>query len=275
MSKDPRARFPLGAVLAGGGYTIETRLHGDRFRGLYTGTSRSGARVMVTVAPQQQRPVELIAADLALPVDGVLRLLHVGPVPRVLGGDDYDALVEDAPPGQAVAGLPLPLAPRAALALAIAVAMVAERAHAARLVLGEIRPELTFVDAEARFVGLTPRCDRFLASAARANFIQPPLFEDLCWAPEVLADEEPGPASDVFAVGLLLARVAAGEYPFRGEGRAQQSFAIAEGAAGRRPFSGSPVIGAMVEPALELTPEHRPSMAEWRMAAVRVFELLP
>jgi hypothetical protein len=273
VSVDPRASFPLGNTLAGGRYVIEQRLFGDRFRGLYTGTdAEGGARVLVTVARAQTRDLHEVADALRLDFPGVTPLLHVGVVSRTSGMEDYDGIVEAAPAGRPVSELALPQSPRAALGLAASLADVAARVHAGDELLEEIRPQLVFVNEAAELVAMTPRCARFVAGAAKGNVQLPPLFPDSCWAPEVLEGDPPGPDSDVFAIGLLLARLVTGAYPFEGDDLAQQTNAVATGR--RRPFSGPAAIAELVDAALDPQPARRPSAVALRHAATITRDLL-
>ncbi|HLU68622.1 MAG TPA: hypothetical protein VKZ63_20215 [Kofleriaceae bacterium] len=252
---DPR--FPIGASLADGAFVVEERIRGEVTRGLYRGRDRaaSSGSVLVTIGTGQQRPFRDTARDLSLPVDGIARLRHVGPLAE---DPSFHALVEDEPAGAPSSERARRLAPRAAVSLALEVGRVLVNARAARWELPHLRPELVYVleqGGRVKMTAIAPRAEPFLAGAAPASPGVPPLFEAIYAAPEVLALAPPSGKADVFALCGCLAYWATGEPPFQGDTPLGQLTALHKGA--RRPFGGPAELAAVLAAGLELDPARR------------------
>jgi hypothetical protein len=257
----PPVEFPLGAQVAGGLYTITEWLRGQPERGMGRAAIRDRAgRCLVTMGTRQRRPAGERMRELALVVDGVARLRHIGPVSGPDG--EFDAMVEDEPAGRPTSELALPLDPAAAVRLALEVAAVLQRAHAAGHVLRHVRPELVYADARdgLRLTGVAPRADGFLIGVTAPCYGVPALFPSIFAAPEVMAMREaPTPAADVFSLCALLAVWLTGEHPFAGDTLMDQMGAMMRNHG--RPWRGPMKLGMALGPGLDPDPASRPPLA--------------
>lgn len=254
---EPDEGFPVGAALPDGSLIVEA-IRGDDVRGMYRAVDPRGDRLLVTVTSKQKVPHAQLERDLSLPVEGIARLRQVGSL-----GPEHDALVEEEPHGRPSTDLALPLWPGDAVALAGELAAVLERAHAAGVVLGFLRPELVYLwdaDGRPRLGGIAPRADRFVITASAAYGAKP-LFDHLFTAPEVLAMQKKiTPAADVFSLCAALAVWLTGEHPFEGDSPTAQMGAIAGGRG--RPWRGPAGLGMALARGLERDPRARPALAE-------------
>ena len=257
----PPLEFPLGAQVAGGAYTITEWLRGQPERGMGRATIRGGAgRCLVTMGTVQRRPAGERMRELALAIDGVARLRHIGPVAGHEG--EHDAMVEDEPAGRPTSELALPLEPVAAVRLALEVGAVLQRAHAAGLVLRHVRPELVYAEEREglRLTGIAPRADDFLIGVTAPCYGVPALFSSIFAAPEVMAMREPPtPAADVFSLCATLAVWLTGEHPFAGDTLMEQMGAMMRNQG--RPWRGPMKLGMALGPGLDPDPASRPPLA--------------
>ena len=90
-------------------------------------------------------------------------------------------------------------------------------AHESGQVHGSIRPDHILFAADGRPI-LTDFTLAALAEEGRAGYDAPPSAVAY-WAPEQAAQLRPGPAADVYALGVLLYELAVGDVPFRGRTR--------------------------------------------------------
>lgn len=245
------ATFPIGGRLGQGRYAIMQTLRGGPDRGMYR-TRGTGEPVsyLATLGPPQARDVAALWRDLALDVPGIARLAYIGRLePDSEAG--YDAMLECEPAGCPVAELAYPIAREVALQIALGVARLIRGAHAAGCFLGTLRPELIYVQSATAPVvtGIAPRAERFWLTATPRTYGVAPCFDGFYQAPEQLVQpHDPATAaSDVFALGAMLAHWVTGEHPFEGEG-ALQAMSIALDR--RRDFTGSPELAASINAAL-------------------------
>ncbi|HEX2571373.1 MAG TPA: hypothetical protein VH877_17575 [Polyangia bacterium] len=258
--------FPVGCILSQGRYRIVAHLRGGPDRGQYRAMPMGDLPrepALVTLGPPQRESAEALWQKLAITADGIMRLRHIGPLTGP-AGERYDALIEDEPAGQPVAGhLSLPLAPEVARRLALGVARALEDAHRYGWVVQGIRPELIYA-AEGSggldFTGLAPRCEVFWATAEERCYGVPPCFDHTYLAPEVIAGRPATQAADVFSLTAVLAHWVSGEHPFMGEGL-QQVLSLATGQ--RRRFRGPSVFAQIIERGLAPDAAKRPPLAEW------------
>lgn len=233
-----RDDFPI-ASLAGDRFEIRECLAGTPDRGRYRGYDwQTGRAVLVTIGPPQREALDVARRDLALDVPGVAALLHVGELQN--GESRHDALVEEEPEGE-------PWTSGDPIATGLELASVLAAAHSRGLVLGGVRPETTYVDAEDRLRGVAPRCEPFLSRATARCHGVAPCFEQFFMSPEQLALQPSTPADDVFALAATIAMIDAVEHPFEGS-YGDNAIAIATGR--RRPWRGSPSLGAVLDRAL-------------------------
>lgn len=252
--------FPVGAQLAGGRYVIRDWIRGEPARGMGRALNRLGTeRFLVTMGTKQSRPIEQRQRELALDIDGVARLRHIGPVAG--HEEELDAMVEDEPAGRPSAELALPLAPQTTVELALELAGVLERAHSAGQVLRHLRPELIYVveRASVRLSAIAPRADLFLSGVTTPCYGVPALFHAPFAAPEVMAMREPAtPAADVFSLCAVLCVWLTGEHPFAGDTPMAQIDAMVRNQG--RPWRGPMKLGIALGPGLDPDPARRPSL---------------
>ncbi|RMH02354.1 MAG: hypothetical protein D6702_09065 [Planctomycetota bacterium] len=169
------------------------------------------------------------------------------------------------------------------LARQVAGALAALHGHG--LLHLDVKPENLIWD-EDRAVLMDLGFAREPATAAAAGFLGTPAYA----APEVLAGQPPGPAADLFALGVTLYEAATGQRPF-GDERRQGLFEARRTALVRRPSSVQPRLSPFLDEVLLALlaeqPERRPTADElerildageqspwWRQRA-RVEPLLP
>jgi hypothetical protein len=201
-------RFPEGARIAGGRWTIIETLCGGPDRGMYRAVGDGPA--LVTLGAPQRLPHAELSVRFGHAVDGVAPLAGIAAV--TLDGVDYDALIECEPRGEPVTRR-RPADPRA---VGRGLAAIVARAHAAGDVLGGIRPELVYAEA-GRCTGLAPRAEPFLAGASERCDDLAPCFEQVYLSPEALVLRPVTAASDVFSLCATLAYLFDSEPPFPGD----------------------------------------------------------
>ncbi|HEX8106436.1 MAG TPA: hypothetical protein VF516_01860 [Kofleriaceae bacterium] len=257
------ATFPIGGRLGQGRYVITHALRGGPDRGMYR--ARAAGEVttyLATLGPPQTRDFSELRRELAFDVPGIAPLEYIGRLePHSEAG--HEGMLEREPAGLPAAELAHPMARDATLQLALGIARVIRGAHAAGIFLGTLRPELVYVQSAAVPVvtGIAPRAERFWLTATPRTYGVAPCFDDFYQSPEQLAQpHDPATAaSDVFALGAMLAHWLAGEHPFEGEG-SLQAMSIALGR--RRAFAGPPELTAPIDGALAPASE-RVSLDAW------------
>lgn len=237
--------------------------------GLYLAFGQGVFRGHLAEDPQQKRLVtqanlhDITAADFArrfaLAIDGIAPLEYAGPIdqPDHIGWNG-DCIVEVEPRGRPAIEL-APVDEKSAVLLAVDVLEVVARAHAARLEVGGIRPELIYArrdsDGRLRLAGLVPRSPMFLARAYPLSSGNPPFTR--LYTP--LLDPRDSLPADVYAVALTFLHLVQGAHPF-GDHYLQQ---IAPMSAGERPaWRGSPRLGEALISGLEKDPGRRPRAEE-------------
>lgn len=251
-----------GATAGGVAYAIGERMHGEPGRGIYSGRARDGARVLVTVTGRQREPHDQAARRMAVEVDGIARLLHIGPID---GGEPYDAMVEAEPAGAPVARLALPMAEPVARRLIARLAAVVAAARERRFLVAHLHPQLIYVQDQGgapAMTGILPRTYDFTSRAASAASPRP-LFDSVFLAPEVLGLGQPHPASGVFLLSAIAAFWLSGEHPFQGDTTAAQAVSIGLGR--RRPWRGPAAWRELIERGLAADPSERIALAELRV----------
>jgi len=211
--------FPLGATLGAGRFELQEELRGSSDRGQYRGIDHeTDLPVLITLGAKQTRS----RPDLEYRVPGIAKLLHIGPLSDHA---EHTGMVETEPNGAPISSF----SSVSPVATALAVARIVALAHAGGHVLGGLRPELVYGYREKTVTGIAPRCEPFLATAARRDGVAP-CFDQFFMAPEILSqpDATPTPAADVFSICAMLALWLAGEHPYQGEG-VLQAMAISAG----------------------------------------------
>lgn len=219
-----------------------------------------GGPVLVTFGWKPALTAESFARALAYGSPRALPLVAL----RLLG-DAHALLVEELPSGVAMAsGGPWTEAD----VRRVGAALVEELAvlHASGATVGMLWPELVFAagsGGEARLTGFSPRHHRFLTSLEPVcvGVVRPLSTSSL--APELLLDKPETSATDVFALGVLLFRLAAGAMPFEGEGRAGLLGVLKNQRSASRV---SDPLGALLDRMLRIEARERPALDEVREA---------
>lgn len=256
--------FPIGGTFARGRFVIIDELRGVPVRGMYRARDVDGPTTyLVTMGPPQKAELSALRRALAFDVPGIAPLAYLGRLePHSEAG--YEGMLEREPAGLPVSALAPPIARAAALRIALDVARVIRGAHAAGIHFGTLRPELIYVQSAATPVvtEIAPRADRFWLTASDVCFGVAPCFDSFYLAPEQLARpfDPITAATDVFALGAMLAHGLTGEPPFDGEGT-PQAMSIMLGC--RRPFAGPPELAALIDRALAPEPAARITLDAW------------
>lgn len=173
--------------------------------------ARLGRRVALKVLhPRPDRAARALleaqaAAALAHP--GVVRIYDVVPAQRVVVMEHLagGSLRERLPPGT-------PLAPRAAALLVGALCEIVEAVHRRGLVHGDLKPGNVLFRPDRRGLGRPVLADFGLARV-RATTGAGAVGTLAYMAPEVRAGAAPGPAADLYALGVLLYEILTGAPP--------------------------------------------------------------
>jgi hypothetical protein len=245
------AVFPIGGRLGQGRYAITHALRGGPDRGMYRARGVGEVTTyLATLGPPQVRDFTELRRELAFDVPGIAPLEYIGRL-EPHGEAGHEAMLEREPAGLPASELAHPMAGNAALRLVLGIARVVRGAHAAGKFFGTLRPELVYVQSASEPVvtGIAPRAERFWLTAAPRTYGVAPCFDDFYQSPEQLAQpHDPATAaSDVFALGAMLAHWLAGEHPFEGESTLQ-AMSIALGR--RRAFAGPRELAALIDGAL-------------------------
>jgi hypothetical protein len=237
--------------------------------GLYLAAGQGVFRGHLAEDPQQKRLVtqanlhDISPAGFALrwklDIEGIAPLEYAGPIdqPDHIGWNGH-CIVEVEPRGQPAIEL-APIDEKSAVLLAVDVLEVVARAHAARLEVGGIRPELIYArrdtEGRPRLAGLVPRSPMFLARAYPLSSGSPP-FTRLYTALHDPPDER---QRDIYAVAMTFIHLVQGAHPF-GDHYLEE---VPRMAAGERPaWRGSPRLGEALISGLEKDPKRRPRAEE-------------
>ncbi|MBK9031069.1 MAG: serine/threonine protein kinase [Myxococcales bacterium] len=187
---------------------------------------------------------------------GVVRLIDAG----VDGGAPYLVTPLLTGPTVRTALAQGPLVPEAALALVIAAAHAVGAIHAAGLVHRDLKPDNLVIDRDGAVIvidlglALGPEHSRHTAEDTLTGSVP-------YMAPEQIEDRTPSPASDVWALGVVLFEAIAGRRPFQ---RRRGSEEVAAILAGRAPSlielapAVSEALAALVARVLDPEPTRRP-----------------
>ncbi|MFG3307172.1 PQQ-binding-like beta-propeller repeat protein [Streptomyces wuyuanensis] len=239
-----------------GPYTVLARLRATASAVQYVGRDETvgGEPVVLSLARAELAALPAFRSRFAAEARTAERLAGgwvLAPVDTAAGGDEPWTAYPYVPAvtlGEAIA-LAGPLPERAVRTLGAGLAETLSRVHATGTVLHGLAPETVLLAADG------PRLSAFGALGAAAHAEPAPgggLSVRLGYlTPEQLAGEQPGTASDLFVLGLLLAYAATGTTPFP-DGRA---------IAGAAPELGGVPDGLrdVVESCLAKSPADRPT----------------
>lgn len=250
--------FPISASVADGAYVIVDRLYGDASRGVYRGVSQWAFRnVLVTMAMPQTVAFAELEERLALGVEGIAVLRHLGPLEQATL--QRSVMVEDEPAGAPLVARALPQAPADVRRLWLEIGGIVARAHAAgHASIGGLHPELIYAEGD-RVTALVPRIDAFVRSAEKPHINPSPLFEHTYQAPEVTSHGRASAAADVFALCALGLHWLTGRHPFAGVDAGHQMVTMLLGKRGEGTAPSTP-LGALLERGIAARPEERPSL---------------
>jgi len=195
-------------------------------------------------------------------------LVHVLDVDRTEAGVPY--LVMELLAGitleERLAEGPVPLAE--ALTIVLDLCAGAEAAHAAGVVHRDLKPSnvvLTKLGAKIVDFGVAAITSGSMDGSTASVAGTPRTM-----SPEQLLGERVGPASDVFAIGVVAYRTIAGRYPFEAESMAAQMLAIMRGHAPLASVADVPLaVSEVVGRALERDPHDRIASASALAEALR------
>ena len=188
---------------------------------------------------------------------GVVRLIDAGVdgaapylVTPVVGGPTLRSALTDGP-----------LVPEVALALIIAAAHAVGAIHAAGLVHRDLKPDNLVIDRDGAVIvidlglALGPEHSRHTAEDALTGSVP-------YMAPEQIDDRTPSPASDVWALGVVLFEAIGGRRPFQRRRGSEEVAAILAGRAPRLTElapAASDELAAVVAACLDADPARRPA----------------
>jgi len=198
-------------------------------------------------------------------VDSLRRIAHPGVVRLIDAGVDGGAPYLVTP----VVGGPTlrsaltegPLLPEVALALIIAAAHAVGAIHAAGLVHRDLKPDNLVIDRDGAVIvidlglALGPEHSRHTAEDTLTGSVP-------YMAPEQIDDRTPSPASDVWALGVVLFEAIAGRRPFQRRRGSEEVAAILAGRAPRLTElapAASDALAAVVAACLDADPARRPA----------------
>lgn len=164
--------------------------------------------------------------------------------------------------------------PVRAARVALEVARGLGAAHAIGVVHRDLKPENVLVDAAGRCIlsdfGIARVFDGAGSDASRATrVIGTPAY----MAPEQVAAEELGPASDLYALGVVLFEMLSGQLPFVGDNPIAVAIArLQQPAPDVRTICAQPeLLAQLVTQCLEREPKRRPANAEGVASALESF----
>jgi hypothetical protein len=257
---EPAAPAAASHTVDDGRIVVGETIEADVTNGFYHGhvAEDPEQRRLITVTAGHEDDHGELRERLALPIDGVTPLEWIGDVDEPEGTWQGDCMVEVEPAGVPVRSI-APISEAAAIGIGAAVARIAARAHAARMVLGGLRPELIYVRGpgdRAEVTAIAPRAIAFIETARRST-VGVPAFASI-YERETLTGQPTGAASDVFALCVTLFELVTGSHPFGEPGDQIPRLAAGQPMA----WTGSPALGAVLQRGLAADPRQRPTAAD-------------
>jgi hypothetical protein len=210
-----------------------------------------GSALLVTVTNGHAEVLRKDAYDL--PVVGIAALAWIG---SVEGKPFADALVERVPLHAHPASDHGVVAAKPLAALGGELARIVLAAAELGITIDGIRPELIYIDDEARFVVLAPRGPRFVGSA-RTFATGPRSYPVPYVGREAIAQGRPAStATDVFALCVSLFAIGTGRHPF-GDDLPEIIRGIMSGE--HAPWPDASALGKLVVSGLAANPDDRPT----------------
>ena len=284
MGEDP-SRLPVGTVI--GAYRVEARLGQGSFGAVYRASTSAGTLVALKVLLSRPDDDDRSVLRFRREAELASRLRHPNSV-RVLDQGEASGLrfiafelLRGEPLDAAIARGRIP--PPRAVEIAIEILSALEEAHGLGLVHRDLKPANIFLAVDPSGVQRVKVVDFGIAKSLNPG-TQAGLTRDgrvigtpLYMSPEHMAGEAVGPASDLFAVGLILAEMIHGGslYP-----EMPAMALLVQRAAGRPvplpPELGSTPLRAIVERATRLDPAARwASASDMKSALAMVSSATP
>jgi len=243
--------YRIEELLGGGGYSA-------RFRGSAASGPHKGQRVLLTTTT---RPDAVSSFSLdPFRLAGVPRV-----APQICASvcnevfPHFVYMVELEPVGVPLSELDRVVPEADAYRLGRDLCKLAADAATTGVVLGGIRPELTYCLEDLSITGVAPRAFAFNASGApRSHWVGPPFAT--CFEPPELRWQKPVEATDVYMIAATVFYVIHGEPPFRGNSWLAQRDASLEEPPRR--YHGDRRVGAVITNALAPQSHERPSLSE-------------
>lgn len=255
----------LGRTFANGQFELTEWIGSDFLMGIAIARElQTGQAVRLTFAADVSRTAEQLRPILTPDIPGLAPVLYLGPMAADDGWGGISMLMAEALP----AGEQFDPDVRAGDADAVASFGARLTAHVARIHrsgvgLGTMRPEGTFVSPTGE-ITLVTRGER-LWYMPRPNMTKPGMLPP--WRLGYLAPElydgpiftHPGPAADVYSIGVMLSSWLLGRFPFEGEAHVHLYLAQRQGKFVELP---STPLGELLGRCMLPAPAARPSLDE-------------
>jgi hypothetical protein len=269
--------FPFSHTLDGGAYQVDLHLLGRGIQTLWLGRElATGADVLVSCDSHNPRKHDVAALRQAVGyrVPGIFELAYAGAFDAKDKWIDINpekrwAMVEKVSAGSWLPRILGPAdpwtAPAKAISLGRSAGHILLRAYAAGIKLTRIRPELMWAersDGELVVTGLSPRATELFSRSVTEMFT-PPVFDRFYYAPEIHGETDD--RSIAYSLAVMIAEWATGRYPFA----LREPYSGVQ-TARHLPIAAPRVLAALLESALRLDRNARPSLADFVAALDRL-----
>lgn len=263
---------PARRRLVGSRYVLDERLGGGAFGTVWRATGPDGAVAVKLLRPEYAEDPELVARFLR-ERSALLRLSHpnVMRIRDLVADGDVLALIMDLVEGPTLRQVIRQhgrLDPIWSARIGEGLAAALAAAHAAGVVHRDVKPENVILHGEGVRHGRPVLTDFGIARLVETAAVTRPhvmLGTPAYMAPEHTGGRALGPAVDVYALGIVLYEMCAGQVPFAGD----NPFSVLQRHASERaprPPSLPDGLWNVIEACLNKDPAKRPSAAEVQVA---------